>query len=219
MIGRLLPTTVVTIEAFEDVVDGKLLSEEEAAIAGATVERRREFATARNCARRALAELGVPEAPLLPGQRREPLWPNGVVGSLTHCSQYRAAAVARRSELASLGIDAEPHAPLPKGVAREIALPDELEALMRLPSLAVAWDRVLFSAKESVYKAWYPLAQRWLDFDDVLIEFAPSAQLRGTFKATLLHSRLTLSGQTLDALAGRYAIRNDLVLTAISIPA
>ena len=60
-----------------------------------------------------------------PGAKREPLWPAGVVGSITHCDGYRAAAVARATDLATVGIDAEPHEPLPDGVLAAIALPAE----------------------------------------------------------------------------------------------
>ena len=77
----------------------------------------------RTCARIALGRLGLPPAPLLSGPKREPLWPDGVVGSITHCDGYRAVAVARADQLASIGIDAEPHAELPAGILARIALP------------------------------------------------------------------------------------------------
>ena len=67
--------------------------------------------------------------PVLPGERGAPRWPAGVVGSMTHCAGYRAAALVRAADLASLGIDAEPHGPLPEGVLRRVALPAERERL------------------------------------------------------------------------------------------
>ncbi|HEY3692789.1 MAG TPA: hypothetical protein VGL46_21300 [Pseudonocardiaceae bacterium] len=51
---------------------------------------------------------------MVPGERRKPVWPPGVVGSLTHCTGYRAAAVAHRRGVLTVGIDAEPHEPLPQ---------------------------------------------------------------------------------------------------------
>src|SRR5205085_10695460 len=113
--------------------------------------RRRDFTVARGCARRALGQLGIPPAAILPGPRREPRWPSGVVGSITHCPGYRAAAVARRAELASGGIDAEVAGPLPEGVLDKVTLPEERARMRVLPGTGVAWDRVVFSAKESVY--------------------------------------------------------------------
>ncbi|MBO0877952.1 MAG: 4'-phosphopantetheinyl transferase, partial [Pseudonocardia sp.] len=85
---------------------------EEAAHIGHAVPRRRdEYACVRHCARQGLAALGIAPAAILSGSRREPLWPPGAVGSMTHCAGYRAAAVARASDVAAVGIDAEPHEP------------------------------------------------------------------------------------------------------------
>ncbi|WP_319204824.1 DUF6545 domain-containing protein [Streptomyces sp. ME02-8801-2C] len=77
---------------------------------------------------------------------------------MTHCDGYRAAAVSRRLDVAALGIDAEPHAPLPPGLLRRIASPSERGHLtaLRHTRPALHWDRLFFSAKESVYKAWFP---------------------------------------------------------------
>jgi 4'-phosphopantetheinyl transferase EntD len=214
VIAELLPPPVAAVEAFGDLPGAALLPEEELLVARAVPKRRAEFTTVRACARRALAELGLPPVPLLSGPRREPLWPDGVVGSLTHCDGYRAAAVARRTELAALGIDAEPHAALPGGVLPRVALPGELAALRRLPP-GTHWDRVLFSAKESVYKAWYPLTGRWLGFEDAVVDFDAAA---GTFTARLLVPGPTLAGRELTGFSGRWAVGEGLVVTAIAVP-
>nr|WP_245651785.1 hypothetical protein [Streptosporangium amethystogenes] len=108
---------------------------------------RREFTTARWCARDALGHLGYPPMPVLPGAKGAPVWPPGVVGSITHCAGYRAAAVARSGDVATLGIDAEPNKPLPSGILEVITVDEELrrvtDLLRRDPS--VRWDRLLFS--------------------------------------------------------------------------
>ena len=117
MIEKILPDAVASCEAFDDPPDATLLPEEEAVISRAVEKRRREFRTVRHCARRALSELRLPPAAVLPGERREPAWPPGIVGSLTHCTGYRAAAVAHRRDVLTVGIDAEPHEPLPADVA------------------------------------------------------------------------------------------------------
>jgi 4'-phosphopantetheinyl transferase EntD len=72
----------LSCEAFDDPPDAVLFPEKEAVISRAVGKRRREFRTVRHCARRALTELGLPPAAVLPGERREPVWPPGVVGSL-----------------------------------------------------------------------------------------------------------------------------------------
>jgi hypothetical protein len=98
---RSCPMQWLSCEAFDDPPDAVLFPEKEAVISRAVDKRRREFQTVRHCARRALRELGVPPAAVLPGERREPVWPPGVVGSLTHCTGYRA----RRGRSPTRGID------------------------------------------------------------------------------------------------------------------
>ncbi|MGH3416365.1 MAG: 4'-phosphopantetheinyl transferase family protein, partial [Actinocrinis sp.] len=123
--------------------------------------------------RQGLARLGRPPAPILPGDHGAPQWPDGVVGSMTHCAGYRAAVVANRADLITIGVDAEPHDALPPEVLDTVTLPEERAQLARLVARhpGVHWDRLLFSAKESVYKAWFPLTRRWLDFDQAGIAF------------------------------------------------
>src|SRR5262245_21280577 len=113
MIERLLPDYVACAESQGDDSSATLLPEEAPAVGRAIEARIREFTTARSCARRAMARFGVPPRPILSGPRREPLWPDGYVGSITHCDGYRAAAVARQQDALAIGIDAEPHEPLP----------------------------------------------------------------------------------------------------------
>jgi len=116
MLERLLPAEVSVAASRGDMPDASLFPEEEAAIGGAIEKRRREFATARTCARRALVRLGVAPQSILPGPGGAPSWPAGIVGSITHCDGYRGCAVARVTDLRSIGIDAEPNEPLPKGL-------------------------------------------------------------------------------------------------------
>lgn len=195
-----------------DVPDAVLLPPERAAIAGAVASRRAEFATVRHCARLALARLGYPPVPVLPGARREPLWPDGVVGSLTHCADFRAAAVARRDDVATLGIDVEVHEPLPLGVAELVTVGHEPGHLARLgrSESAIAWDRVLWSAKESIYKAWFPLAHDWLDFTECELTIGAD----GTFTGALLVPGPALDGRPITSFSGRWEVRGRHVLTA-----
>jgi 4'-phosphopantetheinyl transferase EntD len=183
MIERLLPTSAVGADLFADE-PAALFPEEEAVIARAVDKRRREFTTVRACARRALAALGHPPAPLVPGERGAPRWPAGIVGSMTHCDGYRGCVLARATDFASIGIDAEPNLPLPDGVERLISLPRERTHLAELAgrSPAVCWDRLLFCAKESVYKAWSPIVGTWLDFEAAQVEISAD----GSFAARIL---------------------------------
>lgn len=218
MIDEMLPLDVAAAEAFDDPPEAQLFPDEEALVGNAVQKRRREFTTGRHLARRALAELGVAPAALLPGPRREPLWPSGLVGSITHCAGYRAAAAARQTAIVTLGIDAEPDEPLPEGVIEAIALAGERDRVAALcrSHPDVHWDRLLFSMKESVYKAWYPLAQCWLDFMAADITIDPEA---GTFDARLLVPAPALpDGSTFAGFQGRWLARCGLVLSAIAVP-
>jgi 4'-phosphopantetheinyl transferase EntD len=217
MLAALLPPGASAAEWFGDPVPGPLLPGEEALVARAAERRRREFAAGRRCAREALAGLGIPPGPVLAGADREPLWPAGVVGSITHCDGYQAAAVARDRDLASLGIDAEPARPLPAGVLRAVALPGEAAMLARLAQAhpGTCWDRLLFSAKESVFKAWYPLARRWLGFTGAEIELRPC---HGEFTATFTVPGPLAGPRQLRVLGGRFAAGNGLLITVVAVP-
>jgi len=219
VIDKLLPGVVRSAEAYGDVPDEPPFPGEADLIATAVEGRRREFITARRCARQALGLLGLPPTPIRSGPHREPLWPAGVVGSLTHCTGYRAAAVARAVEVASLGIDAEPHGPLPEGILESVVAPGDAETLRRVAEgdPATHWGRLLFSAKESVYKAWFPLTGRWLGFEDACLEIDPRAQ---TFTAHLLVPGDRPDGAPpLTALSGSFLVDRGLVVTAVVIAA
>jgi 4'-phosphopantetheinyl transferase EntD len=220
VIEKILPDAVASCEAFDDPPDAALFPEEEAVISRAVDKRRREFRTVRHCARRALSELGVSPAAVLPGRHREPVWPPGVVGSLTHCTRYRAAAVAHRRTVLTVGIDAEPHQPLPPDVAGAIVLDEEQVGLAELTAAdsAVCWDRLLFCAKETVYKAWFPLTQRWLGFEQasVTIDAPMIGYTDGTFCARLLVTGPVIAGEQLTRFDGRWLISDNLVITTIA---
>ncbi len=216
MIEGVLPRAVVGSEVLGDPPEAVLLPEEAPVVARAVEQRQREFATGRLCARRALARLGVRPVPILPGPGGAPEWPDGVVGSITHCAGYRAAAVAWADDVASIGIDAEPHHTLPDGVLDAVASADDQHPLRRLaaPDPQVHWDRVLFSAKESVYKAWFPHAGAMLDYDEADV----TLQRDGTVTARLLVAGPTVDGHRLTGFTGRWHVENDLVVTAATRP-
>ncbi|MDQ4102366.1 MAG: 4'-phosphopantetheinyl transferase superfamily protein [Actinomycetota bacterium] len=223
MIERILPGAVASAEAFDDPPDAALYPGEAEMITRAVDKRRREFRTVRHCARLALRQLGLPPVPVLRGEHGEPQWPPGIVGSMTHCAGYRAAAVARKSNLCSLGIDAEPHQPLPAGVLDAIARDDERDHLVQLGAtdIATCWDRLLFCAKEAVYKAWFPLMRDWLGFEDAAVTINPDATdpAEGIFTARLLVAGPIIAGERVTQLNGRWLRRDQLVITTIALSA
>lgn len=182
--NAILPVGIVVRERRSDVNEAFMPQMDRDAISEASEARRREYLAVRWCAHAALEALGVQIRAIPSGVDGEPIWPPNIVGSMTHCDGYRAAAVARSVHVRAIGIDAELHATLPPGVEDIVASAQEQEDLHRLclsyPS--VAWDRLLFSAKESVYKAYFPLTRQWLDFADVRIRIDP---MTGTFHASV----------------------------------
>ena len=206
---------LVYAELFHDPPELEPMPEERALIARSVDTRRSEFVTARHCARMALEQLGIPPAPILKGEKGEPRWPDGVVGSLTHTRGYRGAVVGRSAVVRSVGIDAEPHDVLPDGVLNAIGLPAERHEIGALPT-GLHWDRILFCAKEATYKAWFPLTSRWLGFEDAHITFEVDATgVTGSFVSRILIDPAARSGPPLSELAGRWSVADGLALTAI----
>ncbi len=236
LLTGLLPAGVAVVDGLDGSFEGSRLVERgssvrDAAFAvefddlgAATAHRRQEFARARICAHAAVARLGHLPEPIPIGPRREPRWPAGLVGSITHCAGYRAAAVARAADVVAIGLDAEPDQPLPAGITR-LAFTDADRAGSGPMARFRNWDRVAFSARESVFKAWFAVTGRWLDFADVTLFLAPDGPWSGDFTATV-GADVPGAGELVRAcgtagLTGRFqwapVWAPDLVLTAVTL--
>jgi 4'-phosphopantetheinyl transferase EntD len=214
MLDLILPAGVESQECFGEAPGGVLFPEEEQIIAHAVPERRRDYATVRSCARACLQRLGYQPVPILPGVGGAPVWPAGIRGSMTHCAGYAAAAVGPSSRFSAIGIDAEPDAPLPDGVLDLVATAAEQDrlAVMQPGPDSPHWDRLLFSAKEAIYKAWFPLVGEWLDHQQAEIIFEPQ---EGSFTALLSRDGLNLDGRPIRRLHGRWIQDRGILLTAV----
>lgn len=193
MIERLLPPGIFGVEMFGH--GAPLHAEEAALVAGAVEKRRREFAAGRACARAALSAMGVEAGAILRGGDGAPLWPAGVVGSISHTDGYACAIVGAASRFAALGVDAEPIG----GVGDELLprLFDD-EECARLLAMTPKDRRVAatlsFSAKETCFKAW------GARFRELHLKWG-----EGVFRT--------------DRGEGRYLVQQGLALTAIALPA
>ncbi len=130
-------------------------------------KRRKDFRLGRAAARKALALTGFPVVtPILRGEHREPLWPVGIVGSIAHCAGYGIAATAWQQDVPAIGIDIQliEERYTDELIAR-FADPDEFDWVRSDPALRTERAVRLFSAKESVFKALYPLRRVWFAFD------------------------------------------------------
>ncbi|MGW5557642.1 4'-phosphopantetheinyl transferase family protein [Micromonospora sp. NPDC003944] len=213
----LLPSTVAIAVAEPEDWTGELLPAEQAGLSERAVQtRRRDFAAGRSCARRALRDLGLPPTAVPAAANRAPVWPVGVVGTITHTVGYCAAAAAHTTDIRSVGIDAEQHREVDMGVRRLVLLPEEEAACARLPS-GTFWPIVLFSAKETVYKVWHPVVHSWLGFHDARLDLDPDA---GTFTARIAPARVAAAAvdDPPTMIAGRFVIADGLVRTAAVLP-
>jgi 4'-phosphopantetheinyl transferase EntD len=208
VLASIVPAGVSVCELDGGAAVDPLFPAEAASVTRAVERRRQEFAGGRTCARRALAKLGLEPSPILSGPNREPVWPQGIVGSITHCEGYRAAVVAFASSLRTIGIDAEIDEPLPADTLRMVATPEE-QAWLAWQEGPAHRDKLLFCAKESIYKAWFPVEKTWLDFHDVVVTFGEDA----TFRARLREG----TNDLLLSFRGRYAVQDGLIVTTIVV--
>jgi 4'-phosphopantetheinyl transferase EntD len=148
--------------------ENALLRDEVTAFATSVVKVRRASGAARIVARQLLARLGYPECPIPRATSGAPVWPGDVVGSLAHDARVAVAAVAASRDVGALGIDIEPAECLPSELLDLVATPQERLEIGDDPFQG----RLLFAAKEAVYKAVYPLDRMFLEHHDVQINLA-----------------------------------------------
>ncbi|MGB5375399.1 MAG: 4'-phosphopantetheinyl transferase superfamily protein [Polyangiales bacterium] len=207
---RLLGPEVETEEVDPHTVQGGLLKSEAALVDGAAQTRVEQFTAGRVCSRIALGRLGVATTkPILRGEDRAPIWPPGFIGSISHTDTWCAAAVARTEDIRSLGIDLESSTPLKEALLKRVCTPKERDWLHQLPAPGVT-GKIVFSAKEAVYKCQYPLSNEFLGFHAVEIELGEDSfqavfqQEAGGFKPG-------------DVISGRYLVEEGLVATACEL--
>ncbi|MEM7198842.1 MAG: 4'-phosphopantetheinyl transferase superfamily protein [Planctomycetota bacterium] len=160
----------------------------------AVAKRRKEFRLGRTAAHHALRGLlPGPPGPILRRESREPVWPAGVVGAITHAGEIGAAAVAWQGDHAGLGLDIEErHRDVGLDVVRMICREPEARWVREVAAQAELRLKMVFSAKESIFKAFYPREQIWLGFEDAELQWCED---RRAFAATLL-----------KAAGGRYPV-------------
>ena len=166
-----------------DELQDYLLPDEKGYVEKAIAKRVKEFTAGRSLARLLMQLLGDEPSALHPGDRRMPLWPEGLTGSITHCDTHCACALARVGKTQSVGIDMEHIGRISDELWRQLFTANEQARLRDLNSE----DRqrhatIIFSAKEAFYKLQYPITRSWLNFMDAEV----SIQDDGHFRLTLL---------------------------------
>jgi 4'-phosphopantetheinyl transferase EntD len=194
----------------------RLLPAEAVHVGRAVRKRVQEFTAGRLCARRALAEFGIVDFPIKAADDRQPIWPDGFVGSITHTSGFAAAVVAERQNIVALGLDSERVGDVDAEVWPSICVPLEsawLESLSASPRAAAV--TLIFSAKEAFYKCQYKLTREFLNFDDVRVEAAVWGAASGAFQ---IHATRSIASGALIGLPvqGRYLYHEGFVTVGIS---
>lgn len=191
---------------------------EEALLVRAVESRKQEFRAGRQAARALFRQLGVDYADLLRGVQREPAWPPGWVGSISHTQGLCMVMLASERDALGVGLDVEQATPLNQELVDLICLPEEqaqLRALQGDAKVPAACDKLVFSAKESVHKVYFPLNHHTLDFLDARIDLDWAA---GTFTASILKPEAQ-PRVPVRHMQGRFLFYRDWILTSILLPA
>lgn len=173
-----------------------------------------EFRHGRACARRALARLGTEEADIPAGASREPLWPVGIVGSITHAAEAAAAVVARESDFLALGLDLEPGSPLDAELIPRICRPQEIDLILTNAADPGHAAKRVFSMKEAAYKALWPSVRLVLDFHDIEIQLGGNGS-----KFTVLSRSHRCPADLAARIAGRSMRFGNFFAAGAAIPA
>lgn len=223
---------VTVVECFGDPGHLPARPEELALLSpGAVPARRQQFTAGRWCAHEALRRIGRDESPLLarldaPARlRRSVTWPTRTVGSITHCRGYQGAAVAHTRHAAGVGIDVEVNRPLPAdalGIAlRDSEIRSSATLARALP--AVAWDRVVFTLREALFKAWSGIGDDWLDTSAFLVTPRPDGTATIGLDATAASAQGEFLGPITavwrcTAIQGRPGLVGALVVLPAAAP-
>lgn len=199
-----------------------LLPQERALLGKAASGRRvKDFTLGRHCAREALARLagdppGAGATPVLRAAGRAPLWPAGVVGTITHTGGRAAAAVAAEAGYLGIGLDLERLRRGSPRLARRILRPTERETVHALRDAERdGWVTAIFSAKESIFKALNPATGVFLGFQDAAVELESLPETGiGAFRWRL-HRACGAKLPEGFTGEGRLARRGGHVLTAV----
>jgi 4'-phosphopantetheinyl transferase EntD len=218
-VRRVFPATVVVRERRTPGNAADLLASEAAYVHRAHPKRISEFAAGRSCAKSALAEFGVRDIALHPADDRQPVWPSGFIGTITHTAGLCVAAVAERRSILAIGMDSEIVGAPTADIWPTICGAAELNWLRSLPVAdQPAAVTLLFSAKEAFYKCQYPLAGEWLDFHDLRIEVPQWPLLEGTFWVSA-ERHIEFTRHVDLPLVGRYVFHEEFVSAAVTVPA
>lgn len=206
-VRELLPAEILLERNTVGDYEHCLYPEERSYVASAVARRQKEFASGRFCARRALTKLARLHCAIPVGPMREPIWPKGISGSITHDGGFVMAAVALKKDIPLLGIDLALSEPLQASVVEMICTKGEIVRLNQLAQGMAGRDpfKLVFSLKEAFYKCTFPLINRVFEFTDVSVDLIPEdSGAEITFSNKKILPQCTLKFQARYSWSGRY---------------
>lgn len=215
-LSGLFPAAVVAAELTGSAPRTLLTPPELQSISHCAEKRIADFTRGRACARRVLSELGIQNFSLLAGEKREPIWPDGITGSITHTAGFAAAVAAPRSQIVSVGVDCEIIESVDEELWSRICTPAEQARLARVPAAERGRQAALiFAAKEAFYKCQFPVSRQWVGFEDVVIEPSDRPASAGSFRI-LPQKDLPVSEGWVACLVCRFQFRERWVITGVT---
>ena len=211
MLRKILPDSIITVMATPDMWDTPAYPEELVLVSKAIEKRKKEFYAGRNCAREALRQLGVIDFPIL-SHNRAPIWPQNITGSISHTKGCCGAAVTEKRNFRSIGIDIEKSDPLEGNIIDHILTKKEKNHYSSQSLGQIA--KLIFSIKESFYKAHHPLGQQFLSFEDAFVELDFS---QSSYVATLLCPPPKTLPE-IKSISGKFAEDKNFIYTTALIP-
>ena len=169
--------------------------------------RKNAFTSGRYAAHLAQNELGL-EPSEIPALGRRPIWPVGQVGAITHSTKYAAAIVSE--DLFSVGLDVERLGRIKEKLYHKLFTAAELDAINQMAGSEM--ESVIFSAKESIFKAIYSIVQRYVNFQEVELVLKPE---NSSFSVNYIGKNMA-SLQNLETI-GYWSVFKDHVLTVVEI--
>ena len=212
-IESLFPETVAVAVWGADEHLPPLYPVEREEVSRSVEKRRAEFSKGRVCARRALRRLGISDGPIAVGPSRAPIWPKGIVGSITHCEGLVAAVAAHAVNEPAIGLDAEVLGALPQSLFDRVCTAKELEQIRESEHGLVDWHTLIFSAKESIHKALHPVTGIWLEFFDVELSIDLAQKRFSASPGRALNPLVPV----LSSICGRFDFFANFVVTGVFI--
>jgi len=215
IIARLFPGCVATAcrRIGQGAID--LFAQEQELIQKAVDKRRREFAAGRACAREALGSIGLSPMPILRNEAGAPVWPDGILGAISHSHTWAGAAVTRLPDLCGIGLDIETIQRVNPGIGHMVLTQQETDIHAALPDTEKQqFLALVFSAKEALYKCLSPLSAQRIGFKDAIVRRTEKEKFE-----VLMSDRIASTLPACACMTGSYFLHEGSVFTGIVLGA